>query len=247
VKPRLFIGSSSENLDLAHSAQAELARDAEVTVWSQTDFELSQPTLQTLIASVRGSDFGLFIFSPDDVTKMRSQQFHTVRDNVIFELGLFIGRLGAERSFMVVPEGGENLHLPTDLLGLTAATFDPDREDRNFRAALGPACYQIRKVINRLGRLSSSGAGESVKPSMEAGPNDEGDIKVVLQSWMGSRPVELNVKAIRFADVDRELNLPAGSAEMHLEEIAKRWRYKVAHRGKSSILFEKELSEADYF
>jgi hypothetical protein len=44
------------------------------------------------------------------------------------------------------------LHLPTDLLGLNVARYDPDRQDRNIAAALGPPCDQIRDLITEQGR-----------------------------------------------------------------------------------------------
>jgi hypothetical protein len=59
--------------------------------------------IQSLADELANSDFGVFVFSPDDRTRLRDKTHSTVRDNVIFELGLFVGRLGIERSFIVVP------------------------------------------------------------------------------------------------------------------------------------------------
>jgi len=71
---------------------------------------------------------------------MRGKDNGAVRDNVLFELGLFIGRLGKDRNFIILPKGyEENLHRPTDLLGLTPALYEPNRQDENLQAALGPA------------------------------------------------------------------------------------------------------------
>src|ERR1700731_3562244 len=36
-------------------------------------------------------DFGVFVFDADDVAVLRDNKTPTVRDNVLFELGLFIG------------------------------------------------------------------------------------------------------------------------------------------------------------
>jgi hypothetical protein len=87
----------------------------------------------------------------DDITELRKEVVSTVRDNVVFELGLFIGRLGVERCFLVCPRGAGGLHLPTDLLGLTPVEYDPVRRDGNLEACLGPASSRMRSVIKSLG------------------------------------------------------------------------------------------------
>ncbi|MDD2810259.1 TIR domain-containing protein [Rhodoferax sp.] len=148
MKKRLFIGSSTEALALAYSLQENLEHVAEVTVWTQDIFKPSSYTLDDLEEALDAFDYGVFVFSPDDITKIRSEEFRTVRDNVLFEFGLFIGRLGRENCFFVAPRSAEGLHLPTDLLGLSPLTYDPTRTDDNLNAALGPACNKIRKEIS---------------------------------------------------------------------------------------------------
>lgn len=150
-KPRVFIGSSVESLRYAYAMQDGLEYDpVEVTVWNQGIFELSSNTLDDLIAKLDDFDFGIFVFSPDDTVKIRGSEYPAVRDNVIFELGLFIGRLGKESCYFVVPRGHDDLRFPTDLIGVKPATFEPNRSDNNLRAALGPACNQVRDAIKSL-------------------------------------------------------------------------------------------------
>jgi Flp pilus assembly protein TadD len=151
-KPRIFIGSSAESLDVAYAAQGALEHDVEATVWPQGVFRLSRSTLENLTNIVEEMDFGLFVFAPDDVTQIRGETENTVRDNVVFELGLFVGRLGRFRTFILVPRGVE-LHLPSDLIGVTPATYDPQRQDNNLEAAIGPAAHQIRMEVRKLGPL----------------------------------------------------------------------------------------------
>ena len=117
-KPSLFVGSSSESLDVAFAVQKNLDADAEVTVWNQGIFELSKFSLESLDEALDNTDFGVFVFSPDDITRVRDIEFQTVRDNVVFELGLFIGRLGRRKSFLIMPRGISDFHLPSDLLGI---------------------------------------------------------------------------------------------------------------------------------
>lgn len=123
MKPRVFIGSSVEQLELAYATQEALEYEVESTVWSQGVFALSRTTLASLMDVLDETDFGIFVLAPDDITNIRNADQRTVRDNVIFELGLFIGRLGADRCFLIVPRGLDDLHLPSDLAGVTPATL----------------------------------------------------------------------------------------------------------------------------
>ncbi|HZT59086.1 MAG TPA: nucleotide-binding protein [Pyrinomonadaceae bacterium] len=155
MKPKVFIGSSSKSLDIAYEIQEQLADAAVVVVWKHL-FELSNYTLESLIQYSKEYDFGVFIFAADDMVEMNGERLLTARDNVVFELGLFVGRLGRDRSFLVTQETPEKLHLPGDLEGLNRATFNlelpPGRQISNaspelIKGALGPACSKIRKLV----------------------------------------------------------------------------------------------------
>ncbi len=161
MKPRLFIGSSRENIEVAYAVQEELDRDAEVTVWDQ-GFDLSKSTFSLLIENLERSDFGVFVLAPDDLMRIRGERIHTARDNVIFELGLFFGRLGADRTFFLIPDGINDLHLPTDLLGITPAKYNPQRQDENIRAAVGSACNKIRQHLKTYSKQSSDTISERI-------------------------------------------------------------------------------------
>jgi predicted nucleotide-binding protein len=151
---RVFVASSLEGLNVAYAVQQNLEHDAEVTAWSQGAFEPSSYLLNDLENAADNSDFAIFVFSPDDVTKLRGRKFATVRDNVILELGLFIGKISRDRTFVLQPRPVENLHLPTDLLGMKCGAYNAARADENWRAALGPACNEIRQRIKKMGRRS---------------------------------------------------------------------------------------------
>jgi len=147
MKPRIFIGSSKEALDVAYAIQENLEQDATVTVWTQGIFNLSSNALDDLVKSLSSFDFGVFVFQPDDLVQIRNLNFQSVRDNVIFETGLFIGRLGKEKVYFLAPQSTDKLHLPTDLLGINFGKYDDKREDGNLLAALGPFCNQVRKNL----------------------------------------------------------------------------------------------------
>jgi predicted nucleotide-binding protein len=149
MNPTLFIGSSSESLDVAYAAQRNLEDVAEVVVWTQGIFELTKSYLESLLDALEDTEFGLFIFGADDLIKIRGSEMPTARDNVVFELGLFIGRLGRDRTFILMPKSSGDFHLPSDLLGVSTATFQPPSRPERLQAALGPACHDIRLAIRK--------------------------------------------------------------------------------------------------
>ncbi len=149
MKPRLFIGSSTEGLDVANAIHQELQRDAEVTVWNQGLFELSKTIYDQLLTKAIETDFAVLVFTPDDIVKIRDSNFISARDNVIFELGLFLGKLGQERTFFLVPEREKKLRIPTDLVGVVYGTYENKRSDSNIRAGVGPFCSEVRNAIRK--------------------------------------------------------------------------------------------------
>jgi predicted nucleotide-binding protein len=47
------------------------------------------------------TDFAAFVVTADDVTASRGRRKASPRDNVVFEIGLFMGAIGRERTFVV--------------------------------------------------------------------------------------------------------------------------------------------------
>jgi hypothetical protein len=168
TKPTLFIGSSSESLDIAYAAQENLDDCTEPIVWKQGLFEVSKYFLESLLDALDDAKFGLFVFAPDDLTAIRGQEMRTARDNVIFELGLFIGRLGREHNFVLMPKDADpehaDLHLPSDLIGLNTVTFVMPEDPNRLVAAVGPACNKVRRAIT-----NASSAQTPALVSSEAG------------------------------------------------------------------------------
>ncbi|AYB32998.1 TIR domain-containing protein [Chryseolinea soli] len=147
-KSKVFIGSSVEGISVAYSIQENLKHAAEATVWDQGVFQLSQTAIESLITVLDNSDFGVFVFTPDDILNIRGKKNLAVRDNVLFELGLFIGKLGRNKCFIVTPDKPD-IHLPTDLLGVNIAKYESNRSDKNLQAATGGLCHKIKEAIGK--------------------------------------------------------------------------------------------------
>lgn len=150
--PSVFIGSSSEGLDVAHYFHAALQKKipCEPTVWDQGVFGAGSGTMDSLVQEATRVDFAVLVATADDLTESRGQSQAAPRDNVMFELGLFMGALGLRRVF-ILPEEGP-LKLPSDLAGITRlSAFATNRRDANLRAALSPAVLDATDAIKLLG------------------------------------------------------------------------------------------------
>jgi CRP/FNR family transcriptional regulator, cyclic AMP receptor protein len=147
---RVFIISSVEALPVARLVQNAFARDPFTTmIWTDGVFKVSNYALESLEDEVDKSDFAIAIAHADDITEYRGSDWPSPRDNVIFELGLFMGRLGRHRAILMEPRG-EGVKLPSDLAGITTI---PYRFEKGLDAAaiMGPACNMLREHILRLG------------------------------------------------------------------------------------------------
>jgi len=184
VKPSVFVASSVESLAVAYAAQEALEPDANITVWTQGVFDLSRYPLESLLEAIKASDFALFVFAPVDVTKMRGSRFQTVRDNVVFELGMFISSLGRERNFILVPRSMEKLQLPSDLIGVTVAMFDADRPDGNLVAGIGGACNKIRTAMQKIGAREARPRVYSFNQFAEIEKSAENEVWIVRPYYM---------------------------------------------------------------
>lgn len=149
-RPLLFLGCSAESLVIAQEIQLGLKHDnIEAVPWTDGIFGPSSITIDSLMNTVNEADFAAFVFSPDDEIISRDTKYNAPRDNVIFELGLFMGRLDRNRTF-IVKEQNTDVKVPTDLLGITPLTYIY-RKGGNLSAAISTVCTELRKAIQTLG------------------------------------------------------------------------------------------------
>lgn len=149
IRPAVFIGSSKEGLQIAENIQVNLDYDCEVTLWSQGVFGLSHGTLESLVDRMGSFDFAILVLTQDDLVNLRDFVQPAPRDNVLLELGICIGSLGRRRTFLVY-DRSKSLKLPSDLAGVTPATFQL-HSSGNLSAALGAPCTLIKNTIRDLG------------------------------------------------------------------------------------------------
>lgn len=126
MKSKLFIGSSSEELKLAEYAKSVLENDFDVTIWNEkvwdkSVFKINQNFLSDLLKASLQYDFGILLGTTDDKVIYRKKEVLQPRDNILFELGLFIGRLGTSKCAFIIDN---EIKLLSDFKGLTLAKFD---------------------------------------------------------------------------------------------------------------------------
>ncbi len=147
---QVFIMSSTEALNIAREIQNHFVDDNfSVIIWTDGVFNPSSYAIESLEKVVDDSDFAIAIAQPDDFGEIRGEAKHVLRDNVIFELGFFIGHLGRKRTWLLEPRDKE-VKLPTDLSGLMTIGYRYGGPS-DLPSLMEPACNQIRKIINDLG------------------------------------------------------------------------------------------------
>jgi len=147
---RVFVMSSVEALPVTRLLVQHFQHDPFVTVvWDHGVFRASNYTLDELERQLEITDFAIAIARADDKLITRKDEWPAVRDNVLFELGMFIGFLGRKRAFLMEPRE-EKLKLPSDLAGLTTVSYRyvPGPDAASY---LAPACNEIRDQILAIG------------------------------------------------------------------------------------------------
>lgn len=119
----IFIGSSSEATDFMEEIAVKLEElDTQPLLWNETGKGIFIPgtnTIDALLAITKRVGAAIFIFNADDKTwndKSALETLDTVRDNVLFEYGLFMGALGKEKVCFICKNQPK---VASDLKGIT--------------------------------------------------------------------------------------------------------------------------------
>lgn len=116
ITPRIFIGSSSEGLSIANRLSDRIT-GVTVSLWNKNVFGPSESNIEALVEQAKSCDFAILVLTPDDWVKSRGKLKIAPRDNVIFELGLFMGAIGRSRTYLLTTTN--TMKLPSDLDGIT--------------------------------------------------------------------------------------------------------------------------------
>jgi len=151
TKPRVFVGSSLEGLAIAEIVAGHIAADFEPSLWTKGLFLPGTYPLDALENALHDSMFGIIVGTADDALTKKGVTAPTIRDNLVFELGLFFGALGRRRAILLVPRGA-TLTLPSDLDGLTLARYQSQTgppTTKPWLDALQSATVDVTTVLHK--------------------------------------------------------------------------------------------------
>ncbi len=147
-KPIMFVGSSTEDKDLIDGLGLNFEGRVSVQSWATAAWPLSRSTLDGFEQHLEKADFAAFILNATDIATIRGQQEAIPRDNVLFELGMSFGRLGRDRTFILVPNQKEReIRILSDLLGITTISFEQDGDDQQTMANPSRKLWRAIKSI----------------------------------------------------------------------------------------------------
>jgi hypothetical protein len=189
MKRKLFIGSSSESLNIAKLVKEEIEKKCsdwlECVIWNEKGiFTLNKATLDCLIRASRRYDYGILVATGDDISFIRRSIFKTTRDNVLLELGLFLGSLGLSRAFLFVDK---KCKIPSDYLGINAPSF----QRNNVKSIVNKA----NEIIEELEKTRNSYSLKPIPSSALALGYFENFVKF-LATEMVERGLDFNLKIL---------------------------------------------------
>lgn len=134
----LIIFSSKEQLQLAGAIQTEFYKNGiSCKLWSNDFFKPSTYTLDNFDDLSRNYRKAIVILGEDDCTKSRGVKFLVPRDNVILELGICIGAMRLQNTFIV---HSDKVKIPSDLFGVTPIAI----------SEVGDIAVKASVVVNQL-------------------------------------------------------------------------------------------------
>lgn len=147
--PILFIGSSRESLPIVEALVAGWKSPPFIVrPWTGGVFTPSQFPIDDLAQQLVACDFAALVLGPDDQVLSRGVTSNAPRDNVLFELGLFMGAIERARTLFIIPRD-EDVKIPTDILGLNPLRFVSRTGALVDNVA--PVCSDITALIHRMG------------------------------------------------------------------------------------------------
>lgn len=188
MKPRIFIGSSTEGLKVAERIKKYFSPDYECFIWNDGIFQCNESFLDTLVKSASLFDFGFMVFSADDESVVRDENFETPRDNILFEYGLFLGRVGLDRAFVIAEN---TVKIPTDMLGITQTRYKVEINEQGEKIVTDSLENGLEKLKKQIDENLHLGHLGLLPSTVIAISYFEGFVKLAAEWIMSTSNLEL--------------------------------------------------------
>lgn len=188
MKPRIFIGSSTEGLEVAKLVKRYFSPDYDCFLWTDDVFKNNESFLDTLVQSASLFDFGFMVFSADDEATIRDKSFETPRDNILFEYGLFLGRVGLDRAFVIAENA---VKIPTDMLGITQTRYEVEINEQGEKMATDSLEQGLKKLKKQIDENLNLGHLGLLPSTVIAISYFEGFVKLAAEWIMSTSNLEL--------------------------------------------------------
>jgi hypothetical protein len=168
-RPTIFIGSSLESREIADRVKTLFPLDEfEVDIWYDGIFGKTRSTggkmsnIEWLKNFTDIYDFAIFIFVPEDeiisntrfdyndgINKNSARKALVTRHNVVFEFGMFLGRIGAKRSFILFEDNDDTQAFIKLFFSDLKENLDDQKLEinNNFRIELYPYSGSYKKAV----------------------------------------------------------------------------------------------------
>ena len=194
MKPRIFTGSSSEGLHVAERIKCFFKEDYDCFLWTDDIFKNNESFLETLVKSASLFDFGFMVFSADDELIVRDTHFESARDNVLFEYGLFLGRVGLDRAFVIAQKEAK---IPTDLLGITNTRYEIENDANGDKRATDSLEKDLTKLKKQIDENINLGHLGLLPSTVLAISYFEGFVKLVAE-WLVENTPGLEIDGTQY-------------------------------------------------
>ena len=123
--------------------------------WTEGVFEASSTSIESLVTAAKQADFAALVLTADRYNGIAEHKAKpSPRDNVIFELGLFMGALGRERVFILKPKGvGVQYSIRTCLGVVWLEYLRAGPKNKRLRST----CQQMWEAVSRIGTAMKDG------------------------------------------------------------------------------------------
>lgn len=196
----IFIASSSDDKGTARMIVKALLRcnraDAifhlQPVHWENSEWrtQLNESLLNALVEFPKKYNYGCFLFTPSDTVISKNISSKRVRDNVIFEFGLFASQDdGLKKAFIIQPIDS-NLKLADDLAGIITARYHPAENGEALEVNITDAVETVYKAVEKFEKEKIERSDKAVKSSIAI-------LRDELKSKKESQHPEIILSALR--------------------------------------------------